>query len=228
MKSLEQVRADFDSYLKNRFGFEMEDLVTVPAGVSVGERVLYLLNPNTRAARADIDQSNREIIEGMADIVADLEGLTPGVTLHIDPIMDSGLPYVRAVDLPYASELALGSLADDYAYNDDELPAPDFPVRWLFGLVFGYSAKYLLYLDFTEAKLRALFVAEYDSEFEPFTGQKVPELLRAFVSRQRDIQASASAAPDVLWVKLVQTDAGTRVKTMTRPNSHSFPDGGIS
>jgi hypothetical protein len=222
MSTPDQVKASFYNYLAQEFGPGFADLVDPPAGVKIGERVLYLLVSDQEAQRADTQQANREIEEDFTRLAARLSEEIDGMQYYTEPIVSSGLPYPRAVDIPHVSNLALGNLAVHYATSPDELPEKNFSLLWLFGVIFTYSTKYLLYLDFTHPKLRVLFVAEYDVEFEFAKGREIPEQLKTFTILQAKTAKMVEDREDVIWAKLVQIDtaAHTMIKT-TNSNGHS-------
>jgi hypothetical protein len=214
MSTPDQLKAGFYHYLDREFGSGLIDLIRLPAGVRIGERVLYMLLGNEEAERADTKQTNREVEESFARLADQLSEEIGVLRYSTEPAIDSGLPYPRAVDIPYVSDLALGSLATRYAASPDELPEKDFSLLWLFGVIFTYSAKYLLYLDFAHPKLRAVYVAEYDAEYEFSKGRDILEQFKAFMVRQAEIAAMIEVRQDVCWAKLVQID--TIVQTMIK------------
>lgn len=216
MKTPEQVTAEFFAYLDRQFGPGLGDLIKPPPGVKLGERVLYQLLENQEARRPDIAQDNREIEASFAQLAAELAADIDGLDYHTEPATSSGLPYPRAIDIPYAADLALGSLAVDFAASTAELPEPGFALRWLLGAIFAPSAKYLIYLDFTHPKLRALYVAEYDVEYSLSPPPDIHEQLRAFTARQAEMENVTGANQDILWAKLVQIDAEIRTVTKTK------------
>ena len=119
------------------------------------------------------------------------------------------------MDIPHVLNLALGNLATNYATSPDELPEKDFALRWLFGVIFTYSAKYLLYLDFTHPQLRAVYVAEYDIEFESAKGRGIPEQFENFTIQQTELAKLVEIRQDVIWAKLVQIDTAVQAVIKT-------------
>ena len=215
MSTPDQVKASFDDYLHQRFGSGFVNLIKPPAEIKIGERVLYMLAGDHEARRADTEQANREAEESLAALISRLSDEITGLQYYTEPVVSSGLPYPRAVDIPHVSDLALGSLAADYATSPDEFPEKDFALLWLFGAIFTYSAKYLLYLDFTHPKLRAVYVAEYDVEHEYSKGSDIPQQLKAFVSRQAEMVEMVEARQEVCWAKLVQIDTAVQAAIKT-------------
>lgn len=206
MQTPEQVKADFYAYLDQKFGSGFSALITPPEEVEIGERALYILANGRKAQRANMERANWEFENEIEDLANELAGEFPGLQYSVDLATSSGLPYPRAVDIPGASDLALGWLAGAYAKSAEELPAPGFPLCWLLGVIFTPSAKYLLYLDFMHPRLRALYVAEYDVEMEFFKGRDIPQQFRFFAAQQAEMVAVVEGRPDIRWAKLVQVD----------------------
>ena len=214
MSTPDQIKASFYTYLDQEFGPGFAKLIESPAGVKIGERVLYLPASGQEVKRADTEQANREIEGGITRLAAHLSDEIDSLQYHIEPVISSGLPYPRAVDIPHVSDLALGNLAANYATSAAELPQKNFSLLWLFGVIFTYSAKYLLYLDFMHPRLRTLYIAEYDVEFEFAKGREIPEQLKSFTVRQAEMTKIIEARQDVDWAKLVQID--TVVQTLIK------------
>ena len=80
------------------------------------------------------------------------------------------------------------------------------------------QASFYAYLDFTHPKLRAVYVAEYDVEFDLSQGRDIPEQLKAFTTRQAEMAKMAEARQDIQWAKLVQIDTAVQAMIKTRNN----------
>jgi hypothetical protein len=228
MQTLDQIKAEFYGYLEQRFESGLTDLVAPPAGVKIGERVLYQLVDGEEAQRADIEKQNQDFEKNMAELVEKMSSETgTKPEFYTDPMISSGLPYPRAIDVPYVSEFCMGSLATDYAASHDEFPTKDFPIRWLFGVVFGYSAKTLLYMDFTDPKVRALYVANYDAEHELLAGKDIPQEFKAFIVQQAMMKHIYSPREEVHWIKIVQTNGAVQLTQSTKNGvQHEIIKGG--
>ena len=219
MKTPNQVKTDFFDYLDQKFGTDrLTGLVKLPPEVRIGERVLYQMTDGQEASRLDTEKLNQENDEAFGKIAAQISEEIEGATFFTEPATSSGLPYPRTIDIPSMSDLALGNLASNYETNHEELPTKDFPVLWLFGAIFGYSSKYLIYLDFTDPRLRALYIAEYDVEHDFSAGRDIPQKLRSFLIRREKLTKTIAQRQDVLWAKLVQTDSLVHT-TMKTPSS---------
>lgn len=176
-----QLQVDFFNYLDQKFGSGFSGQFAVPAGVQVGERVLYKLADGGEATRADIERANQAFAASMAEVAAQLAEVTGDLQYTLDPAVNSGLPYPRTVDVPHAADLALGSLAQQYATSQEKLPTADFALVWLLGGIFGYSASTFIYLDFSHPQLKALYTAEYDVVDDYNSGKKIPEQITSFL-----------------------------------------------
>lgn len=227
MQTLDQIKDEFYGYLEQRFGPGLTDFVAPPARVKIGERVLYQLVDGEEAQRADIEKQNQDFEKNMAELVEKMsEGTGTKPEFYTDPMISSGLPYPRAIDVPHVSEIYMGSLATDYAASHDEFPTKDFPILWLFGVVFGYSTKTLLYMDFTDPKIRVLYVANYDAEHELLAGKDIPQEFRAFTIQQAIMKHMYGPREDVHWIKMVQTNGDMKFIQSTKNGLHHSDSNG--
>lgn len=213
MKSAPAVEQAFYLYLDRQFGQGFSQLIAPPDGYKIGERVLYTLEGGDEAVRnEDTSQSDAEIKRVLEDVVDKIDG----ARVVNEPVVSSGLPYPRLIDVPYASDFLLGDLSERYAQSDELLPSPDFPVVWVFGVLFGYSAKQLLYLDFRHPKAKAVFCVAYDDENDVTAGRHMRSQLASFIARQKQVSALAEERADVHWAKLFQVNAQGLLLLRTR------------
>jgi hypothetical protein len=211
MKTETEILEDFITYLVHKFGKEIVEVIDIPDEAKVGERVLYKLISDQVAQRKDFTQDYKELNKTLAEIAQKVSG-----TVHIDQPTDSGLSYPRTIDIIDWSEVAMQIPAKKYATSSDLLPKADFSIEWLFGLVFGYSSKRLIYIDFIHPKVKAAFSVEYDAEYDWSAGSDMIQLLNKFREKQTELIKDASSNESILWAKLVQLNDEVLVQIKTK------------
>lgn len=210
----DQLRRDFLDYLDQRFGPALTDLLDPPASARAGERVIYALFSGEEQPRGDVDQLNHEAMAEFSRLARQIARGVPGAAFHFTPATDSGLPFPRLVDIPGADALAMGDLRP-YATSHEELPSADFNIAWLLGVIFGHSSKYLLYIDFTDQRLGAVYAAEYDDEDDFDVGRDLARQFATFIDWRDNLRAEIGRDKGVEWAKLVQTGSELRATIKT-------------
>ena len=155
MPSDDRVERDFLARMQATFGAELMESVERPPGYRVGERMLYRMREGGTAERRPVD---REGVEALLRPLADASG----ATLSVELPTDSGLPHPRIVDLEDCAIMYDGRIAKFFE-SDESLPSREFRLDWLIGLVDGADEDRLVYLDFTDPVVKALFSDVYRS-----------------------------------------------------------------
>lgn len=186
------------SYLTETFGDQFLNLITPPDGVETGERVMFKLREGVKAERHEVtpqeaEDFHRSLVESM-----------PGIKIHTEPPLSSGLPYPRMVDITDWS-IAYDNPAKEYLTSDTLLPKDDFNIDWLLGVVFS-SERRFVYIDFTHPKVKAIFSFVYDDESIHTKSHLVYPQLKEFKETYLSYIKEAADSNDLLWIKLVQID----------------------
>ncbi len=91
------------------------------------------------------------------------------------------------------------------------LPKEDFAIQWLLGVTIWPSRKQLVYIDFTHPKVKTIFSADYDPEYD-FNGRSDVFLqMQQFKVARDSLIVEMEAQPGMAWAKLVQIDGETLV-----------------
>lgn len=192
-------------YLEDTFGPDLLSLVREPPGVQGGERVLYRLRVPQRVRRKESTPADlRALRDQLLDIVAST-GATAEVV--VEPPVTSGLSVPRLVDLPGA-DLVWGRPLLEYYEQDTPLPSDDFPLDWALGVLFAPSHKKLFHLDFTDARVKAVFVSDYEREAEAAVGEtaRIRERFIAFCQRVDALREQLQGQSGATWAKIIQID----------------------
>jgi len=197
-------------YLTEEFGKEFIGLINPPHDVENGERVLYKLKHNTQAQRKEITQKDQDDFRNLLEDIAQKSG---GTVAKIEPVVSSGLPYPRLIDIPQWSALAYQKNVADYLNSEEILPKPDFNIEWLFGLLFGYSNKQLVYINFTHPKVKAAFCMDYDVEYSS-EGADLPAQFERFVKRMKQLTDETDTT-NMQWSKLIQVNSDLFLRSKT-------------
>ncbi len=200
----EQLRQQFVEYLSQAFGDEFRRLLNEPDGIQTGERVLYKTRQNATVERREASERDQEALRQQMMDFARRTGAT-GVTF--EPPVSSRLPYPRLIDLPGSSIIWDADLRA-YMNSDAPLPSEDFPLEWVLGVLHAPAENMVLYLDFTDAKVKAIFRVFYDAEQESRKEQGAEILARfkAFQSKKRELEARCQSRLNIAWAKVVQID----------------------
>ena len=209
----QQLKQEFINYLKSTFGEEFPQLIHEPKGVQIGERVLYKLKNDKPAVRHELSKQEIEALhQKMVEIAKSTGADESAVTT--DPPTSSGLPYPRLVDLPGAGIIWDKELKT-YLESDELLPAPDFSLEWAIGIVQA-SDTLLMYLDFTHPKVKAIFTASYDFDWESIEGRaNIRDRFKQFHEKERELKAQIENNTGMMWAKIVQLDSeplGIKIK----------------
>ena len=147
-------------YLDETFGEGFNTFMEPPEGAKYGERIAYKYKSGLSAKRIQTTQADLDAFQAMTDDIAANSG---GYASTVQPAGDSGLPFPRFVDL-HEKSIFWPKEIEAYSKSEELLPALDFDLEWMFGLMFS-SSKELYYLDFTHPKVKGIFCFEYDREY---------------------------------------------------------------
>ena len=197
------LRQQLAEYLRAAFGRDLLPLSDAPAGVQIGERVLYKVTPGTKVARTEPARAAQDELRQM---MTDFAKRTGASRARFEGPVSSGLPHPRLIDLP-GSSIMWDTELKAYVESDALLPSADFPLEWVAGVFQGGTEDMLLYLDFTHAKVKSIFRLFYDVHGGPSRGaMNVVSLYEAFRTRKGELEARCERSPEVAWAKLVQVD----------------------
>ena len=200
---LAELREQFLSYLKTTFGDEFPRLLDEPAGLQIGERVMYRLASGKTGTRHEpSEQEIENLRRRMIDVAKDTGVEDSAITY--EPPRSSGLPYPRLIDLP-GSNIIWDAELRKYAGSDDLLPAPGFPLEWAVGVLLT-SEVLFLYLNLTHQKVKAVFTGSYDPEHDFGGRTRVGEQFRRFRQKEDELRARVAADSTIAWARIVQME----------------------
>lgn len=196
------MRQWFIDYLAETFGEEILGTIPAPHDHEVGERVLYKLRDGVSVERKEATQKDAD--DFLEILKNAMSGIGEAQVTTALPVT-SGLPYPRMVDILDWS-VAMEIPAKKYLASDALLPKENFSILWLLGVSIGSSSKQLVYIDFTHPKVKTIFSAAYDREFDFGRRDEAFWHMHQFMAARDSLIAEADAESSMRWSKLVQID----------------------
>lgn len=208
-----ELKEQMFGYLNHTFGDGFTDLIELPKGLKIGERVLYRLKDDQIVERKEFDKvandEFRKVLEGIAE-------KSGGFLAPPEIPVESGLPNPRMVDIAGWEDVSTEIAAKKYALSDDLLPSEDFAIEWLCGLMFGYSNKQFVYIDFTHPKVKMVFSSDFDSEYDIGLGRDMQSRFAQFIQTRKEVITALEEDQSMQWTKLLQLNNSTFVQSKTK------------
>ena len=195
-------------YLDETFGGIFNGFVTPPEGAKYGERLIYKYKSGLSAKRIQTTQADLDAFQATMD---DIAAKFDGCSTQVQPAGDSGLPFPRFVDLPDKS-IFWPKGSEAYSKSEDLLPAVDFDLEWVFGLMFS-SSKELYYLDFTHPKVKGVFSFEYEREFAIPMHVAAEKRFKEFITALDAYKKISNDFDPFTWAKIIQQDSTLTITT---------------
>lgn len=200
------LKHDFLKSLADSFGPSFLECIQEPQGTQVGERVLYKFIDNTTAQRRTLTgqqfQSLRLELEALAgETLATVTLEAPG---------NSGLDLPRTADLIEA-DTAMQLPAERWVNSETLLPRPDYKLEWLLGTIHWSDHKELLYIDFTDPKVKCTLCADFDDLYDTDLGEDMQTQFENILAARAELLAD----PTIEWAKLASI-GGKIIKNIRR------------
>jgi len=181
----------------------VEEIVSFPPGLEVGDRVLYRLTEGHAARRKSQAAGDLGRWKERMDEFAKRTGARE---VNVTPRSKGTLP--ATVDI--LGKLTVDTPIEDYAVGGALLPSPDWDVGWLLGAHFTVEEWRLFLVDFLDPKVKVFFCHSFPREGPPGRGGGSERAVRSLRAAST-WRISQSKRDDIEWARLVMLEGNGRV-----------------